>query len=278
MTETPKAERALSPETIKRREAKALAQNCFFKKGNSLLLIAAVLLPVIIYVVAQGLYSMVYFAVDPQETNTWIAEASYIVDLILGFLMLPLAGGTLYVVTGLAAGEERQLRDIFYAYSSWRAHIRTWFVMWILLLAISATAGIAATILMSAQGLSEMASTVLEQSRYAFAIYDGGLALAALIGLFGLLLCMYLLPLLWLVFRYPNRSFASLMAQSIQAVRGRLMAWIVFQISFIGWLLLSVATVGIVLVLFAAPYYLLAVAFYIEKSSLGKPEILKSLD
>ena len=273
MTETPKAERTLSPEKTKRREAKTLARDCFFKKGNSLLLIAAVFLPVIMYVVAQGLYSMVYYAFDPQEMKAWITDTSYIVDLILGFLMLPLAGGTLYIVTGLAAGEERQLRDIFYAYSSWRAHIRTWLAMWLPLLGISAVTGIAATILMSAQVLSEMAAAVFENEQYAWVIYDGGIVLVSLIGLLGLLLCMYLMPLLWLVFRYPKRSFASLLAQSIQTVRGHLLAWVVFQISFIGWLLLSALTVGVVFILFAAPYYLLAVAYYIENSSNGKPEI-----
>ena len=266
MTETPKAERALSPEAIKRREAKALAQNCFFQKGNSLLLIAAVLFPVIMYVVAQGLYTMIYYAIDPLDMTAWIVDASYLVDLILGFLMLPLAGGTLYIVTGLAAGEERRLRDIFYAYSSWRAHIRTWLALGLPLLAVSAVAGIVATMLFSVQGLYEMAGSILEYELYAYAIYDTGIAFSAFIGLIGLMLCIYLLPLLWLVFRYPRRSVVSLIARSLALVRGRLIAWIIFQISFIGWLLLSAVTVGVLLVLFAAPYYLLAVAFYIEKS------------
>ena len=113
----------------------------------------------------------------------------------------------------------------------------------------------------------------MEHAQYAYAIYDGGVVLAVLIGLVGLFLCLYLLPLLWLVFRHPERSFASLLLESISVVRGRLGAWIALQLSFVGWLLLSILTVGILLVLFAAPYYLLTVALYIEKSSAVKHEI-----
>ena len=66
MTETPEIKQT-SPSAARRKEAKKRAWDCFFTKGNSLTLIAATLIPLIMYMAAQGIYSMVYYAIDPEE-------------------------------------------------------------------------------------------------------------------------------------------------------------------------------------------------------------------
>ena len=57
--------------------------------------------------------------------------------------------------------------------------------------------------------------------------------------------------------------------QSLRMAHDRLFAWLWLSCSFLGWLILSVATVGILLVLFVIPYYLLAVARYVDLSDDG---------
>ena len=267
MTETPEIKQT-SPSAARRKEAKKRAWDCFFTKGNSLTLIAATLIPLVMYMAAQGIYSMIYYAIDPEEMGGWIAEVASVVDFILIFLMLPLVGGTLYIATGLARGEERHARDIFYAYTSWRAHARTWIGLLIPLLALSAVAGVVSVILMASQGLMEMAAAMKEGEAYAYLFYDGGTLFAVLAGIAGLLLCSYVMPFLWLTFAHPECSLATLLSRSIASVRGRLGAWLILHISFLGWLALSVASVGILLVLFVAPYYLLAVSFDLEQQYL----------
>ena len=264
MTETPKIKQ-ISPSAARRKDAKRRAWDCFFTKGNSLTLIAAILIPLIMYMAAQGIYSMIYYAIDPQDMGGWIAEVASVVDFILIFLMLPLVGGTLYIATGLARGEERHVRDLFYAYTSWRAHLRTWIGLLIPLLALSAVAGIVSVILMASQGLAEMASAMEDGKAYVYLFFDGGTLFAVLAAVAGLLPCAYVMPFLWLTFSHPECPLSSLRSRSVASVRGRLGAWLILNISFLGWLALSVASVGVLLVLFAAPYYLLTVSFYIEQ-------------
>ena len=264
MTETPEIKQ-MSPSAAQRKDAKRRAWDCFFTKGNSLTLIAATLIPLIMYMAAQGIYSMIYYAIDPQEMGGWIADVASVVDFLLIFLMLPLVGGTLYIATGLARGEERHARDVFYAYTSWRIHFRTWAGLLIPIFSVCAVVGIVAVILMSSQGLTEMAAAMEEGKEYAYLFYDGGTLFAILAAVGGLLLCSYVVPFLWLTFSHLECSSASLLSRSFSVIRGHLGAWLMLHISFLGWLALSVASVGILLVLFVAPYYLLAVSYYIEQ-------------
>lgn len=264
MTETPEIKQ-ISPSAERRRNAKRRAWDCFFAKGNSLTLIAATLIPLIMYMAAQGIYSMIYYAIDPEEIGGLVADIASVVDFILIFLMLPLVGGTLYIATGLARGEERHVRDVFYGYTSWRAHFRTWIGVLIPLLALSAVAGIVSVILMTSGALIDMASVMEEMEGYTYLFYDGGTIFSVLVAAVGLLLCTYVMPFLWLTFRHPECSLSSLLSRSFSLVRGRLGAWLILNISFFGWLALSVASVGILLVLFVAPYYLLTVSVYIEE-------------
>lgn len=263
VSETPK-NKPISPSAVHRRAAKRRAWDCFFSRDNSLTLIAATLIPIVMYVVAQGIYAMLDYAIDPSAKGGLIAELASIVDLILILPVLPLAGGTLYIVTGLARGEMRRAGDVFYAYTSPRAHFRTWGALLIPLFCVSAVVGIVDMILLSSQGLAEMAWAMEAGKPYASLLLDGGILFAVLAAIVGALLCTYVMPLPWLVFLHPDTKMTAHFGKSVCLTRGRLIAWIALSFSFLGWLLLSVVSVGILLVLFVLPYYLLTVTFYTE--------------
>ena len=267
MTETPEI-KSISPSAARRKEAKRHAWDCFFTDGNSLTLIAATLIPLIMYMAAQGICSMIYYAIDPQDAGGLIAEIASVVDFILMFLMLPLVGGTLYIATGLARGETRHVRDIFYAYTSWRAHFRTWIAVLIPLLALSAVAGVVSVILAASQGLAHIASMIEEGKANVYLFLDSGTLFSVIAAVAGLSLAAYVMPFLWLAFSHPECPLRALLSRSVALLRGRLGAWLILHVSFLGWLALSVASVGILLVLFVAPYYLLTVSFDLEQQYL----------
>ena len=265
MTETPTL-KPITPSARRRKNAKRAAWQSFFAGSNSLTLIAATLIPPVMYMTAQGICSMVYMAIGSQAVSGRIADIASIVDFILIFLMLPLAGGTWYIATGLAQGEGRHLRDIFYAYTSWRAHCRAWIGILVPVLAMSAVGGAATAILTFSQGLTEIASAIEAGKPYAYLFWDGGIVLAGLVATAGLVLCSYVMPFLWLTFAEPSKPLSALLPQSFAVIRGHLWEWLLLHLGFLGWLLLSAATVGVLLVLFTAPYYLLTVSFYIRQS------------
>ena len=248
----------------KRRGAKRLAWDCFFQSGNALLLIAATLIPIIFFMAGQGIYSMLYFAANDPEP--WLANLMYAVEVLLIALPLPLIGGLLYIATGLAHGRSRQLRDVFYAYTSFRTYARTWIALLIPTLTLSAIGGVAAIILSAAEGLTEMAQFMDEGNAllYGNLFSSAGILLAVLVALIGLILAGYTVPFLWQVFSHPDEPIGLLFTRSLSMSHGHLIGWLVLHCSFLGWLFLSLATVGILLVLFVIPYYLLTVTVYAD--------------
>ena len=87
MTETPTL-KPITPSARRRKNAKKAAWQSFFAGSNSLTLIAATLIPPVMYMTAQGICSMVYMAIGPQAVSGRIANIVSIVDFILIFLML----------------------------------------------------------------------------------------------------------------------------------------------------------------------------------------------
>ncbi|MBQ7321251.1 MAG: hypothetical protein IJW99_04070 [Clostridia bacterium] len=248
------------------RAIKRRAWQCFFSGENSLVLIAATLIPIVMYVAMQGIYSMIYFALEPEEMGGLVADIASVVDYLLIFLILPLFGGTLYIVTGLARGEKRALRDVFYAYTTWRAHGRTWLALLIPIGAVAIVVMTVLSVIAMSQGIADTFWSIEEGKAYSYLFLDGGNLFAALIGLLGAILCAFVMPVLWLLFAYPARPVRRILADSATAIRRHLGLWFLLHISFLGWLLLSVATVGILLVLFVLPYYLLTVSFYLSQT------------
>lgn len=253
-----------SDATARRIAAKQHAWGCFLQKENTLLLIAAALIPIIMFMSGQGIYSMLYFTADDPEP--WLTELMQMTNALFYVLTLPLIGGLMYIVTGISRGERRELKDIFYPYTSWRAYFRTWCALLLPALAVAVMVLIVAMILNTSDGLYEL-SALLEEGPalfYGDVFYYGGLLVAVAVSFAGLVLLGYLMPFFWLIFAQPQIPSRRLLVHSLRKAHGRLFSWLWLSCSFLGWLVLSVATVGILLVLFVIPYYLLTVSRYVE--------------
>lgn len=260
-----------SPAKGRRREAKRRAWNCFFVGGNSLTLIAAALIPLIMYMALQGVYGMVYMVLDVD--CEWIYTVDTVAKVLLVLLVLPLFGGTIYITAGIARGESRELKDIFYAYSSLRSYLRSWISLLIPFGALSAVVSLSVMLGEASYGLAELSMSSEAGGYNAYAIMAGGETVAVIAAVAGLLLCGFVMPFFGLAHVTPTLSLAEALRRSVAVARGHLVEWLMLQLSFLGWLLLSVATVGILLVLFTIPYYLLTVMFYIDSLSADAPKI-----
>lgn len=263
MTETPGSPIRTPTSAELRREAKQRAWDCFFTQGNSLTLIAATLIPVVMYMITQGIYSLAYYAIGPWNTGEGSAAWLSALNVILTLTVIPLIGGTMYIVTGLAKGEYRHIRGVFYAYSSPSAYFRTWISLLIPCLMLASVVGISAVIVKLSQGLAEMALASKATESYGSLFLDSGIFFAIVAAVIGLAISGYILPFFWLAFSHPEQSVGMMFVRSVSLAHRRLGAWLLLQLSFLGWFLLSVATVGILLVLFTIPYYLLSVTLYL---------------
>lgn len=268
MTETPEMNSNTTLAVSRGKIAKRQAWNCFFEQGNCLTLIAAILVPLVLYMALQGVYAMLYFAYDGgMGEREWFSAVHTAVNVLILILDLPLVCGTLYITTGIARGERRELRDVFYAYTSWRAYLRAWVSI---LLPVLAFTVVFVTVMLIRNGfysLSEMAFATEEGAEYAGQILKCGDLLATIAAVVGLLWCSYVLPLIWLMHETPELFLLPALCRSVAVIRGHLLEWTLLCMSFFGWLLLSVVTVGILLVLFTIPYFLLTVTYYIDAMS-----------
>lgn len=248
----------------RRRKSKQHAWECFMRPGNALLLIAATLIPLIMFMAGQGIYSMLYFAAE--DPAPWLTNLMHITNGLFYVLTLPLIGGLVYIATGLSHGEKRELKDIFYPYTSIRAYFRTWFAFFVFALAVAIVVWAVAMILNMTQGLCELAELMEDGPAlfYGDVFRYCGFILIAAVAFAGLVLLGYVIPFLWLVFSHADLSYKLLLTRSLRLTKGRLWEWLMLSCSFIGWLALSVATVGILLVLFVIPYYLLTVTRYTD--------------
>ena len=246
------------------KEAKQFAWNCFLRQGNTLLLIAATILPIIMFVAGQGIYSMLYYAIaDP---SPWISNLMSACNVFMIVLTLPLLGGTMYMITGLAHGEDRQLKDIFYAYTSLRAWLRTWIALLIPALVLAAAIGVTALTVSLSNGMVAL-TQLMEQGPallYGNLFQSAGILFTIIIGLICWIISGIIMPFPWLVFSSPQEPVGFLFVRSLARMRGHLLAFVWLQISFIGWLLLSVVTVGILLVIFVIPFYMLTLVRYAD--------------
>lgn len=248
----------------RRREAKQFAFSCFLRQKNALLLIAATLIPIIMIVAGQGIYSMLFYAVeDPAAPMITLMT---VLNVFILAITIPLIGGTLYIATGVAHGEDRRIKDIFYAYTSVRAWLRTWIALLIPALMFAAIAGVSTMVLSLSNGMVAL-TQLMEQGPamlYGNLFQSAGLLFSAIMGLIGLILFGIVMPFPWLVLSSPKEPLGFIFVRTISSMRGHLCAFACLHLSFIGWLLLSVATVGVLLVLFVIPFYLLTVTKYMD--------------
>jgi len=249
-----------SPAAMRRREAKSRAHECFHTRGNCLTMIAAILIPMIMFMSLQGLYAMVYIALP----ETALANADMIATVVMLILTLPLLGGTMYIAQGLADGEERHARDVFHAYTSPSAYLRAWIVTLLPLCILALTALVDVLIIDVTHAMCNIVSDSEKWSIYIDLFLSAGDVFIAITTLVGVFFSGYLFPIAWLAYTAPGMSLSRVIRTSIRAARGHLGDILIFHLSFLGWLILSICTVGILLVLFVLPYYLLTAAFYIS--------------
>ena len=264
MTETSNELLQSQSRSGRRKEAKQFARNCFLKKGNTLLLIGATLIPIMLFVMGQGIYTMLYAAQG--DTVTISEDLLQVVNILFILLSAPLIGGLMYIVTGLAHGEERHIKDVFYPYTSLRAFFRTVMALVLPSAAVFAVIALTATAVNVTHGMYELSSLMEEGAAlyYGDIFWYSGIFIAFVVCLIGLVLAGYLFPFLWLVFSETDQPLTQLLSRSVYMAHRHLLSWLWLQCSFLGWLLLSVATVGILLVLFVIPYYLLTVTRYLD--------------
>ncbi len=251
-------------EKQQRKNAKTCAKHILFSGQNGLTMIAVVLLPPIFLLAAIQVCSMLGLAYNKETPQMWASLLMVILLLAAVALILPMFGGTVYVATGLVRGESRQINDLFYAYTSWRAHIRTWIAFLLPMLALSAVTGLAGLVFRMCNGLCDMAWALDLGEAYGGMFAGVGVIAFVAVLLLGLFFCGYIMPFFWLVFLYPRSPLGLLMKHSFTLMHKKLGRWLGLQISFVGWLLLSVATAGILYVLFAGPYYLITVSCYLD--------------
>ncbi len=266
MTDTSNKKTQLHPPICRRREAKQFAWRCFFKKENTLLLIGATLIPIVLFMAGQGIYTMLYLAL---ENTVFLSQGVIqLVNVLFIAMSVPLIGGLMYIVTGLAHEEDRQIKDVFYPYTSPRAFFRTVIALLLPGGTISVVISVTALAVNAAQGLYELSALMEEGAAlyYGDVFWYGGILLAVAVCFVGVVLTGYLFPLFWLVFGENDQPLTRLLLRSIRVAHRRLLPWLVLQCSFLGWLALSAATVGVLLVLFVIPYYLLTVTRYVDLS------------
>ena len=259
--------------TEQRREAKRLAWHCFFEQGRCLTLIGATILPAILFMALQGIYSMLYYALYTPAEDAGRMVILHVANALTVILVIPLLSGVSYVATGIAAGEERHMRDVLYAYSSVSAYFRAWCSILLPALTLASVVGIALVVFEMAEGLISIAAAAGLEDVYGYLFAVGGWLVALLVLAVGLLISGYIVPFFWLVPSCPHQPLGILFLRSLSLTHKRLWGWMLLHLSLIGWLLLSAATVGILLVLFAAPYYLLTVSFYIGRESARLPSL-----
>ena len=250
--------------TAQIREAKQFSWNCFLKQGNALLLIAATLIPIVMFMAGQGIYSMLYYAMGTPDSR--MNHLLSVANILLTAITLPLIGGLMYIITGIAHGKPRHLRDIFYSYTSVRAWLRTWVAIAIPSVVLAAIVGIIALSISLTEGMVELTGLMEPGPALLYGDYFryAGILLTVLIAVIGWIVSGVIVPFFWLVFSMPNEQIGIVFVRSIARMRGRLVTLVCLQLSFFGWLLLSVATAGILLVIFVIPFYLLTVTRFVD--------------
>lgn len=244
---------------MRRRAAKSSARATLDAHENHMTMIAAALLPVLLYVMLGLVYAMMQLAL-PQAVRM---QVDTVANVIMAVLTLPLFSGTLYVALGLAQGQERHVRDIFRAFTSLTELVRTC-VSWLLALCIPfATVLVGMMLRDLSYALCNIVSESEKWSIYIDLFLTAGDLFIFIAACIGMLLGGYLFSLLWLVQATPRMPLSRAIRVSCAIARGHLFEILCFQISFLGWLVLSVCTVGILLVLFVLPYYLVAASHFI---------------
>ena len=246
--------KSLPPNTKDARSSRLQARGLLRLPGLRLHLILTAMLCLCFWVgivyVCECIFAAVPWETLHEQSPLWytlLDQAFYLVDLAVILLVgIPLAYGACMIYMAAADGEKSPFATLFCAFAGPRAYLRAQGVMLGLLLPVLAVTG-AAWHLIDLAGKAELPETSW--------LYYG---LVILLAAFACLLLGLNDGVLRLAYLSPDRSLFGIFAASRQTARGRLWSLLFFKLRYIGWAILSVLSLGIVLIFHALPAFALA--------------------
>ena len=174
--------------------------------------------------------------------------------LVVTFFGLPLIFGTAMVLIGSALDEPQPLSVILCAFERPRAYFRALGIMLRLIILPVLLFGLSLLMILA----TRLVSDVLIVSALLFT--------AALF-----LLCVLLYgandAVLWQAFLHPERRVRHLFRASHAITRARRLSQLRFRLSYIGWGLLAIPTLGLSLILHTIPHFTLAYTLFLCEDS-----------
>ena len=181
----------------------------------------------------------------------WLAFLFAVEGCVLLFVLLPMSYGAAMVFHGAAMGRKEPLSLLFFAFGSARSYRRAFGVMFRLLLLPAAALGIGAVAVLAVKGT---AKTWLMPLVF---------FVAALLFLAVSLFCCRDDAVLALAYRTPDARVGDLFIASHKQTRSAWIRLFRFKLSFLLWALLSVATLGLLMILHALPYFTIAHTLFV---------------
>ena len=195
------------------------------------------------------------FAAAPWETlreqaplwYEWLDKAFYLLDVLVILLVgLPLLFGACMIFVAAADGKKEPMTTLFCAFASPAAYGRALTVMLGLLFPTLVQAGGTLYLVQLASATEQVGMTVLWY----------GLAVVLILAVWLLSGCHD--AVLRLCYLHPDTPAHRLFCTSRRLTKHRLVSLFLFKLHYVGWALLSVLSLGIVLIFHALPAFALA--------------------
>jgi hypothetical protein len=174
--------------------------------------------------------------------------------LVVTFFGLPLIFGTAMVFIGSALDEPRPLSVMLCAYSGPRAYFRSLGIMLRLIILPVSLFGISLLLVLAARLVSDI-------------LIVSSLFFLAALCLLGALLYGANDAVLWQAFLHPEQRVRHLFRASHAITRGRRLSQLRFRLSYVGWGLLAIPTLGLSLILHTVPHFTLAYTLFLCEDS-----------
>ena len=176
----------------------------------------------------------------------WLAILFLIEACVLVFALLPMSYGAAMIFHGAVMGRKEPLSQLFFAFGGARNYRRAFGVMFRLLALPAATLGLCALLVFAVKDASSPWLVLLM------------FFITALLFLTVSLICCRDDAVLALAYRCPDARVRDLFAASHRITKSAWRKLLLFKLSFWLWTLLSVASLGLLTILHALPYFTIA--------------------
>ena len=176
----------------------------------------------------------------------WLIVLMAVEGCTVVFFLLPMVYGATMIFQGAVMGRKEPLSLLFVAFGSARNYRRAFGVMIRLLILPAATLGVCALLVLAVKETDRAWLMLLM------------LFIAALLFLTVSLICCRDDAVLALAYRCPDARVRDLFAASHRQTKSACLPLFRFKLSFLLWALLSVASLGLVMILHALPYFTIA--------------------